>query len=369
VTLRQPAVVATDPSSSFVCDYPAGVNRVLSLPPYLLIDNIGRNVELWHFQPGDLEPSARALFDLTSYPGDPIASLLDVDLHAAFVRGDGRELLTVNHYGCVRGFELPAPSGRLQPAWERHLRGDTERIVMAGSCFIASSPRGEFTDDRAQPGIFLFEPLGASPAPGLSGRLNYDQALADWGVISALAVSAAADRLAVASARRLGVFALTCGRAGVRLGDCLWEAPLGFHGQWLHFDGTECLWAGGYRPVSSATAGEVDCRGGGIAVFALDGRVEVVTPALPEATAWGYGADPIVVAADCRHAYVLGRDGSLHVADPATGVWRQLYDALEAEDGGGPSLGIGHAAVRDGWLYAGFSRGGFRLLRYAFVGT
>ena len=45
--LPQPAIVATDPSSSFVCDYVAGVNRVLSLPPYLLVDNIARNVELW----------------------------------------------------------------------------------------------------------------------------------------------------------------------------------------------------------------------------------------------------------------------------------------------------------------------------------
>jgi hypothetical protein len=92
----QPTVIETDTSSSFVCDYASGVNRVLSLPPYLLVDNIGRNVEAWRFQPGDPEPSARALYDLTSYPDDPIASLLDVDLHAAFLRHDGHELLTVN---------------------------------------------------------------------------------------------------------------------------------------------------------------------------------------------------------------------------------------------------------------------------------
>ena len=30
----------------------------------------------------------------------------------------------------------------------------------------------------------------------------------------------------------------------------------------------------------------------------------------------------------------------------------------------GLSLGIGHATLRDRWIYAGFSRGGFRLFRY-----
>ena len=45
----RPTVIETDPTSSFVCDYVAGVNRLLSLPPYLLVDNIGRNVELWQY--------------------------------------------------------------------------------------------------------------------------------------------------------------------------------------------------------------------------------------------------------------------------------------------------------------------------------
>src|SRR5688500_19109190 len=99
---RRPHVIETDASSSFICDYVAGVNRVLSLPPYLLIDNIGRNVEVWRFQSDVREPVARAVYHDTSYPDDPIASLLDVDLHAAFLRHEGRELLTVNHCGRAR---------------------------------------------------------------------------------------------------------------------------------------------------------------------------------------------------------------------------------------------------------------------------
>ena len=364
---RRPAVIDTDPSSSFVCDYVAGVNRVLSLPPYLLVDNIGRNLEVWRFQSGEREPAARALYDATTYPGDPMASLLDVDLHAAFLRGAGRELVTVNHFGRLRVFGLPAAGARLQPAWELQLLGDTERIVMAGDCLIASSPRGEFTDDPSQPGVFLFAPLAVPDGSGMgeTRRLACDQVLPDWGVIGALAVSPAADRLAVAAGPRLGVFELACSGAGLRLGGCLWEAPLRFHCQWLHFDNAN-VWAGGHRPPSSAAASDDwdACCGGGITAFAADSGTDLVTVTLPDATAWGYGADPVILANGGRTLYVLGRDASLEIIDTTAGASHRLYGRVETTDDVTPSLGIGHLARRDGWLYAGFSRGGFRLLRY-----
>jgi hypothetical protein len=367
---RRPDVVDTDASSSFVCDYVAGVNRVLSLPPYLLVDNIGRNFELWRFRPNEVEPAARTLYDLTSYPGDPMASLLDVDLHAAFLRGECRELLAVNHYGRVRGFDLESSAAHIRPLWEVQLLGDTERIVIAGDCFIASSPRGEFTNDPSQPGVFLFEPVPLLPRPasGEPRRLACDQALAGWGVISALAVSAAADRLAVAAGLRLGVFKLTPDSAGVRLSDCLWEAPVTFHCQWLQFDGADRLWAAGHRSSSAAEAsvGSDACAGGGVTVFAAERGRRQVTTALPEATAWGYGADPVVLAPGGRQLHVLGRDGSLHVVDMTTCATHQLYLPLDVTTAATvTSLGIGHMARRDRWLYAGFSRGGFRLLRYS----
>src|SRR5688572_3222776 len=366
---RRPHVIETDASSSFVCDYVAGVNRVLSLPPFLLVDNIGRNFEVWRFQSDEVEPAARTLYDLTSYPDDPMASLLDVDLHAAFLRRDHRQLLAVNHYGRVRAFDMPVTASRMRPVWELQLLGDTERIVMAGDCFIASSPRGEFTDDPAQPGVFLFEPIAMPVGPSREARrLACDQALAGWGVISALAVPAAVNRLAVAAGLRLGVFDLACSRAGVRLGDCLWEGPLDFHCQWLQFDGDDRLWAAGHRPSPAVAAGAAwdDCRGGGITAFAVDTGNRQVAAALPEATAWGYGADPVVLEAGGRHLYVLGRDASLHVVDVTTRATHRPYLPLEAVAGTTlPSLGIGHMAHRGNWLYAGFSRGGFRLLRYS----
>jgi hypothetical protein len=83
-----------------------------------------------------------------------------------------------------------------------------------------------------------------------------------------------------------------------------------------------------------------------------------------DATSWGYGADPIVLAPGGREIYALGRDGSLSAIDVTSGVSRQVYAGTGEPGVATSSLGIGHAAMRDGWLYAGFSRGGFRLLRY-----
>jgi hypothetical protein len=371
-------VIQTDPASSFTCDYVAGINRVLSLPPYLLVDNIGRNFEMWQFRPAEREPLARARYNLTSFPGNPIASLLDVDIHAAFVRNEGRELLAVNHFGRVRRFDLPPAGQCMQPVWEGQLLGDTERVVMAGDCFIASSPRGEHTDDPAQPGVFLFEPI--DPSPGPARRLGCDQVLADWGVTTALAVSTAGDRLAVAAGQRLGVFGLRGSGVrgfevrgsrvrssevqGLRLADCVWEVALSCHCQWLHFDATGHLWAGGHRP-SEAGADEDACWGGGIERFTVDAGVRRAIAALPEATAWGYGADPIVLTRDGQRLYVVCRDASLHAIDAASGASRELCSEFaDLDDAATPSLGIGHAALHDGRLYAGFSRGGFRLLRY-----
>lgn len=368
VARRRPTVIETDASSSFECDYVAGINRVLSLAPYLLVDNIARNIELWRFQSGDCEPVTRALYNVTSYPDDPMASLLDVDIHAAFLHREHRELLVINHYGRVRRFDLPTPAGRMHPTGELQLLGDTERVVMAGDCFVASSPRGEFTDDAAQPGVFLFEPLAEAPewTSADPRRLGWDQVLAGWGVVSALAVSPTADRLAVAAGQRLGVFSLTCGSSGLRFGDCLWEAPLRFHCQWLHFGEPIGLWAAGHRPsLAGAQGGDWDaCRGGSIDALGVDDGAQQFSAVLPEATAWGYGADPVVMARGAREVYVLSRDGALHAINMNTGVAHQLYEALEPRDVAVTSLGIGHAALRDGWLYAGFSRGGFRLLRY-----
>jgi hypothetical protein len=86
--------------------------------------------------------------------------------------------------------------------------------------------------------------------------------------------------------------------------------------------------------------------------------------ALPEETSWGYGADPIVPDAGGRSVYALGREGSLWRIDVAGRRATRIYRPADHDAGAAP-LGIGHAALWDGWIYAGFSRGGFHLRRYA----
>ena len=125
----------------------------------------------------------------------------------------------------------------------------------------------------------------------------------------------------------------------------------------------------GPAAIESSAAGTSDwdaCRGGGLSAFTDESGVPHFTVGLPDETAWGYGADPLVLATDRQAVYVLGRDASLHVVDLNSRALRQLYAARDEAPAtvAGRSLGIGHAALRGDWLYAGFSRGGFRLLRY-----
>lgn len=110
------------------------------------------------------------------------------------------------------------------------------------------------------------------------------------------------------------------------------------------------------------------CRGGSLYAWAADTGVLHGSVPLPEETSWGYGADPIVPDATGRSVYVLGRDGSLWGIDVAGRSARPIYRPIN-DDAARASLGIGHATLRDGWIYAGFSRGGFRLRRYALPAT
>ena len=128
---RAPEIIPTDTSSNSVCYSFAGVNRVLNLEPYLLIDNIGRNIEVWRFHANGVEPAQRGWYDRTSTP-----SLLDVDLHAAFLRGDD-ELLTVDHYGRMWRFSLPPSPVQMRPTCEVRLLAVRARP----RCFVACHRR------------------------------------------------------------------------------------------------------------------------------------------------------------------------------------------------------------------------------------
>ncbi len=165
---------------------------------------------------------------------------------------------------------------------------------------------------------------------------------------------------------RLGVFGLTRSGGRLRLGPCRWASELATTCQWLQFDAAGGLRTGGHRPSRAVEAGDWDaCIGGRVESFAADDGTPHSAFELPEETAWGCGADPLVLSFDYREVYVLGRDASLHIVEVGTRAARRIYDGTGGQAGAAePSLGIGHAAMCTDRIDAGFSRGGFRLRRY-----
>ncbi|MPZ48070.1 MAG: hypothetical protein GEU75_01950 [Dehalococcoidia bacterium] len=362
-TLPEPVIVPTDPASTFTNSTAAGINRVVALSPdLLLVNNIGRNCELWHFDSaGGFRQ--QAVFNTTIFPGEDFPSIFDLDAHAAFLADGGATLLLCNHYGLVRCFDLAATeAGSLTVAATLSLPGDTERLLLAQGCLIASSPRGQYTPEPAEPGILISERLPRlADVRGREIALGYELGLRDWGMVTALATNAAQRLLAVGAAERIGVFALESREHGLRLGRCLWERRIPYLPQWTGFDGAARLIVAGYDATLDDPAGiDWDALGrGGFDAYSLGGDL-LLRASLPDETAWGYGADPIAPSADYRHLYAIDRRAGLHAVSTLTGEGRQIYDGIDAPE----SLGIGHAETIHGSLFAGFSRGGYRLCRY-----
>jgi hypothetical protein len=366
-------VLPSDDSSTFTNTGAEGINRLVAFDDLLLVDNIGRNFEIRETG-GSPAPTwiQRALYDVTIFPGEDNPSILDSDVHGAFLTSDRRWLLVVNHFGRVRCFRWPFPRGatshRPSPIVELQLPGDTERVVFDGTCFITSSPRGAYTPDPAQPGIFVSESvqqfLSRSPARVVR-RLECRPDLAAWGVITALALDCRQHRLAVAAGTRLAIFGVDKDDAGTHLTQPIWEVTMPCATQWLAFDGSRGhLFVGGHDGI----AGDGDgsdwdaCRGGALTVLAPD-ATEITRVALPDTTAWGYGSDPVVLSANGQFAYVLDRLVGVHAFDLRSGVTRCLHRGVPPAETA--SLGIGHAVRVGRHLYAGFSRGGYRVFRTA----
>lgn len=371
------AVVDTlpsDQSSTFTNTGAAGINRLVDVDGVLLVDNIGRNFEFRQIE--DAAGPAwiqRALYDITIFPGEDNPSILDNDVHGAFLTADRTRLLVGNHFGRVRCFAWPFPVDsvphRPAPLVELQLPGDTERLAFDGRCFITSSPRGAYTPDAPRPGIFISEPI----QPLLAARtgelrcLDCRSELADWGVITALALESSSCLLAVAAGTRLALFRLERDDSGTRCGQPLWETELPYGVQWLAFDAASRHVIAGGHTGSGQDAGGDDwdaCTGGTMTLLTTTGAA-AASLALPDATAWGYGCDPIVFAPDGETAYVVDRAAGVHAIDVASRSSRCLHPGVASVETA--SLGIGHAVRGGRFLYAGFSRGGYRVFRTELV--
>ncbi|MGH9162164.1 MAG: hypothetical protein ACRD2X_19535 [Vicinamibacteraceae bacterium] len=369
-------VISTDDTSTFTNTGAAGINNLVALGDLLLIDNVGRNFEIRRLTTHANEPVFAQIcrYDVTIFPGEDVPSTLDLDVHGAALSGDGSWLLVENHYGHVRCFEWPSPrmqpGFRPAPAFELQFLGDTERVLLYDDCLIVSSPRGAYVADPPRPGIFVSEqvaPPRASAPDMARRRLGYVHALEDWGTVIRLAIDPHLQLLAVASCDRVGVFALERTTEGPRVGRCLWKTAIAQSMQWLAIDPVrDQVLSAGYDGGDSDPDGENwnACRGGVLNAWSLRGEL-LSAMALPDTTAWGYGSDALTLSREGTVVYLVDRTAGLHAIDLTTGHIEERCAGLRMPDSQPvPSLGIGHCALVESRLYAGFSRGGYRLFQY-----
>ena len=320
---------------------PEGIGRVASVKLGAAWNNLGRNVVF-----ADARCRPIAVFDESVFDDDE-PSQYDLDVHAVLDLPGTGTVLTLNHYGMLRGFDITGtPPGRdgvrkAQPAWTLTFAADVERAVVVGDRLVGTRPRSE-----GATGLVVSEPLHP---PRTDAQLDLHVQLETEGELTALA-SLPGDRIAVGGPGRIALASLPPGATARKV----WGVEVAFRPACITWDGT-LLWAAG----SEAPAGQVDdydweaMRGGGwVALDPADGTVTVAGD-VPDDVAWGTGGVPFAVLAGA--ICLAGRRGEVYVINPRDGTTRQTTAFADR------SLGIAHlAAIGDQVLY-GYNRGGYRL--------
>ncbi len=334
--------IETHPESPVRNSQSEGIGRIEAFGDTVLINNLGRNIEVSRLENGALH--RQSLFDETLYPDDDEPSQFDLDMHAFLPSPDGKHLLALNHHGLVRVFGRT--SHRLVDSFLWY--GDVERTVMIDGCLVGSSPNGYATEDPAADGIVIGEPWQPHAAPGSRNRIRSTFLLDDWGKVSAVEAVENGDKLGIVSGRRLGLFSLYR-NGGLKIEKLLWETDLPFPVSWIK-----------YSPANRElfVAGE-----GGSASFSDESGAPLKQFLLKADLAWGNGAVPLALAGD----QLIG-------ADRMGGIysWSLSAGSPEArvilEPSASQSLGFAHMALCGDHVLCGYNRGGYRIL-YANVRT
>ena len=357
---------------------PAGIGRLTALDSFLIINNLGRNVEIARPSERALEPVAT--FQDTAFPGEDERSQFDLDMHTFLKSGDGRYLIAANHYGLARFFAYPPALSRpaagptdLSPKTELWWKGDSERLIIAGSCLISTSPRGYAVPDAAEPGVLISAPFTdlvreavSNPGdPRPARRLAYEPCLTDWGQTTAIALDAQARRLAVAAGSRLGLFSLCQRQSGaVRLDKALWEISAPFATSWIELsaDGSLLYAAGCDLACQQIDDGNWDALFGGgfLCLSTTDARVKLETAFEPD-LAWGSGGVPLALSEEDKLIWGVDRCAGLHAWSLRTGTEIPLAATARQSS---QRLGIAHLTKLGDKLYCGFNRGGYQLHCY-----
>ena len=350
VSERRPEVVLTDPTSSFACDYVSGVNRVLSLDSYLLIDNIARNVEVWEFgrDAGETPVGRSRAASASAIPWRRCWTSTCTRPSCRKPADDCGESLRSRAGSTCR------PSGGVPADFRAPALGDTERVLFA-RLFHRIVARGKY----GRPGAAGCS--SSSPWPDRRTRqanrltrrdARHDQALADWDVISAIDVPADGQSLAVASG---GVCSRCCGLPQAASGRGRWETevPISASGS---LDAAHRLWTSGVVRCLMPAA----MTGTHAGAAAPPPSMTKARVSFPICRTTPPGATVIRrISSDLQRLFTLAAADHDKLDLDAAHKW-----CLYAGSRRRPTtsrLGIGHAALRE--IYAGFSRG-YRLMRY-----
>jgi len=336
--------VDAHPESRVHNSQPHGIGRVVALDGLWAWNNLGRNVV---FAGADFRP--RAVFDESVFSEDE-PSQYDLDIHAILdVPGAGL-VVTLNHLGMVRAYSSdairqPGAPRRVRPVWTRDFAPDAERVVVVGDRLVGSRPR-----EGGDPGLLVSERL---PRPTSSGPLETAAHLEELGMVAALVSfhDGTSECLAAGGQGRVALVPATAdGLDRVR-----WAVEMDFEPRVVLWDGAR-VWAAGCDRV----AHEIDdydwesLAGGGFAALdPTDGRV-LVRGSFAHDLAWGNGGVAVVHASGALCG--IGRRGELSVYDTRDGDLLTTTEPIADA-----SIGIAHAAARDGQVLYGFNRGGYRL--------
>jgi hypothetical protein len=336
--------VDAHPESRVQNSQPHGIGRVVTLDGLWAWNNLGRNVV---FADRDFVP--RAIFDESVFAEDE-PSQYDLDVHAILDVPRAGIVVSLNHLGMVRAFSSEdvrrsGPQRRVGPVWTRTFAPDVERTVVVGDRLVGSRPR-----EAGDPGLLVSEPLSRRES---SEPLETAAHLELLGMVTALVAfrDGPSECIAIGSQGRVSVAPVT--PEGV--GPLRWMVEMDFEPRSLFWDGARVWAAGCERRTDGIDDYDWDAlRGGGFAAFdPVDGRT-VVRGHFAVDLAWGTGGIAVVHTGTALCG--IGRRGEVCTFDARDGAPLATTDPISDS-----SIGIAHAAARDGQVLYGFNRGGYRL--------
>ncbi|PWU02214.1 MAG: hypothetical protein C5B53_01915 [Candidatus Melainabacteria bacterium] len=367
---------------------PVGIGCLKAAGNYLLINNIGRNLEI--ALPRNKELASIACYSRSTFSDDQEAIDFDLDMHALIYNPAWKRLLTLNHNGRIRMFntenliakepqanifssgdgDRPGACLNLEPEAEFLWKSDVEHSLLIGNCLVSSSPLGYRSCDPAEPGLLVSRPIEISANSNLKSacQLEHHLEMSQLGSISALAIDGRQQRLALASDEYVYLFNWRLAADGsLALNGPLWPTRVPFRTTFLAFGKGETLVAGGYQ--LGLKENELDpssLTGGGYALInTTDGVIRYQASFKPN-LAWGTSAQCLTLSKDADFLLGVDRHAGLYGWSLASGAFETLFESAEKSE---RSLGIAHLAWLGDRLYCGFNRDGNRLHVYEFAKT